>query len=107
MITEFNIYQAQSKGKEPDVAYLWSLSYQAYPALINYEISKYGKDYMNYYYPKQKLIYLANKEENYTWQSYNMARCNGYDEIAKHTNLLHEYPISLFKIYYTHRNLNF
>ena len=107
MITEFNIYQAQSKGKEPDVAYFWSLSYQAYPALINYEISKYGKDYMNYYYPKQKLISLANKEDKYTWQSHNMARCNGYDEIAKHTNLLHEYPISLFKIYSTHRNLNF
>jgi hypothetical protein len=111
MIAGFNIYQAQSKGKEPDVAYLWSLSYQAYPALINYEISKYGKDYMNYYYPKQKLISLANKEDKYTWQSYNLARCNGYDEITplleKHTNLLHEYPISLFKIYSTHRNLNF
>ncbi|MEI7979253.1 MAG: DUF4173 domain-containing protein [Bacteroidota bacterium] len=107
MITEFNIYQAQSKGKEPDVAYLWSLSYQAYPALINYEISKYGKDYMNYYYPKQKLIYLANKEDKYTWQSYNLARCNGYDEIAKHPQLLDSYPQSLFKIYSTHRNLNF
>ncbi len=107
MIAEFNIYQAQSKGKEPDGAYLWSLSYQAYSALVNYEISKYGKDYMNYYYPKQKLISLANNEGKYTWQSYNMARCNGYDEIAKHTNLLHEYPISLFKIYSTYRNLNF
>jgi len=123
MIAEFNIYQAQSKGREPDVMYLSSLSYQALPTLLKYQFNKHPETFNNpqitYYgngiYSSQliynKLYNLANKEGNYTWQSYNLARCNGYDEIIplleKHTNLLQQYPISFYKIYSKYRNLNF
>lgn len=123
MIAEFNIYQAQSKGKEPDINYLSSLSYQALPIMLKYQFEKHPEMFNytvgTYFYDgnySQKLIYnklrnLLNKEGNYTWQSYNLARCNGYDEITflltKHTNLLPEYPISFFKIYSTYRNINF
>jgi hypothetical protein len=123
MIAEFNIYQAESKGKEPHVNYLSSLSYQALPVLLKYEFEKHPEMFNyptgTYFYDanySEKIIYnklrnLVNNEGNYTWQSYNLARCKGYDEITllltKHTNLLQAYPFSFFKIYSNYRNLNF
>jgi hypothetical protein len=47
MIAEFNIYQAESKGKEPDVNYLSSLSYQALPVLLKYQLTKHPDTFNN------------------------------------------------------------
>lgn len=123
MIAEFNIYQAETKGKEPDVNYLSSLSYQALPALLKYQLTKHPDTFTNaevtYYnngtYSQRilfnNLIKFSNNEQNYTWQSYNLTRCETYDEIVqlldKHSNLLQIHPISNLKIYAKYRNLNF
>jgi hypothetical protein len=123
MIAEFNIYQAESKGKEPDVNYLSSLSYQALPVLLKYQLTKHPDTFNNpeitYYnngsYSQQrifnKLVDFSINENSYGWQSYNMARCQTYDEIVplldKYSHLLQIHPISNLKIYSKYRNLNF
>lgn len=123
MIAEFNIYQAESKGKEPDVNYLSSLSYQALPVLLKYQLTKQPNTFTNpaitYYnngtYSQQKLfnklVDFSINENSYGWQSYNVARCKTYDEIVplldKNSHLLQIHPISNLKIYAKYRNLNF
>jgi uncharacterized protein (UPF0333 family) len=123
MIAEFNIYQAQTKGKEPDLIYLASLSYQAFPSLLKYQFDKNPESFtspqINYYnngnYAQHmlynKLVKFAQDENNFDWQTYNLSRCKAYDEMVyllnKHTLFLQEYPISNLKIYSTYRNLNF
>lgn len=123
MIAEFNIYQAESKGKEPDINYLSSLSYQALPVLLKYQLTKQPDTFSNpaitYYnngtFSQQKLfnklVDFSINENSYSWQSYNVARCKTYDEIVplldKYSHLLQIHPISNLKIYAKYRNLNF
>jgi len=124
-IAEFNITQAIYKYKKPDLDYLYSLSYQALPTILNYEFKKenqgnleeFGrKFYINQIIGVRPCRMLLNIngiihfEENYTWQSYNLARCKGYDElekcIAKVPFLQHSTLSNQVKLLATYRNLN-
>lgn len=124
-IAEFNITQAENKQKAPDLDYLYSLSYQALPSILNYEFSpkrqgnleEFGKKFYKYRNnvnkPTQLLLnlnYLLQNEAGYTWQSYNIERCKGYDELekclAKVPFLQHSPLNTQIKILSTYRNLN-
>ncbi|MFZ4796524.1 MAG: DUF4173 domain-containing protein [Bacteroidia bacterium] len=124
-IAEFNIEQATFQHKKPDLDYLYSLSYQALPTILNYEFSKenqgnleeFGKKFYenrNDVIKPSKLLLNLNSillnEDHYTWQSYNFQRCNGYDELdkclAKVPFLQNSTLSNQVKILATNRNLN-
>lgn len=124
-IAEFNIAQAAYKHKKPDLDYLYSLSYQALPTILNYEfkrenqgnLEEFGRKFYTTNYngtkPSKLLLNLNSIlqfEEHYTWQSYNLQRCNGYDELdkclAKVPFLQHSTLSNQLKLLATYRNLN-
>ncbi len=124
-IAEFNIAQAEHKHNAPDLDYLYSLSYQALPTILNYEfdtkrqgnLAEFGKKFYiethNGIKPSKLLLnlnYILQVEEHYTWQSYNRERCEGYDQLDKNLDkvpFLHHSTLSnQIKLLSTYRNLN-
>lgn len=93
-IASYNIKQAVAKNRIPDLDYLYSLSYQAYPLVFKYDYDRMAKT-KSLINSKDKtgikmipgegmikLSRLLREEDKYTWQSYNIARCNMYDELS-------------------------
>ncbi|MDZ4666561.1 MAG: DUF4173 domain-containing protein [bacterium] len=83
-----NHIQAAQKRKElPDINYLASLSYQAYPATIDYlcvEVKNEQHQVEPYFYTANiewMLAKMVQNEDDYNWKSFNYARCNAYREI--------------------------
>jgi hypothetical protein len=118
IIAEKNIEQAISKNRLPDMTYLYNLSYQAYPCLVAFQMDYHLVKKQNYYTLDtvnsshlmiEKLILFNEQNKEYGWQSYNLARCNAYDNIAKSlgqkSNLLQIPAIGVIKSYSENRNL--
>jgi hypothetical protein len=88
-IAKNHIQAAKQRSESPDLNYLCGLNYQAYPAVIDYlclEMKKEGSqvDYDPYYYyanTEDLLQKMIIREQDYTWKSFNYARCKSYRQI--------------------------
>ncbi|OYU97087.1 MAG: hypothetical protein CFE21_02010 [Bacteroidetes bacterium B1(2017)] len=112
-----HLQAAKERHEAPDINYLKSLNYQAYPAVIEYLTEEMKKDssqleFDPYYYnanTQDLLQKIINKEQDYTWKSYNYTRCKGYSQIHRtiagvNFNLVQAYYQRNFAIYNEFRN---
>jgi hypothetical protein len=121
-IASNHIEACKERNEYPDIVYLSKLSYQAYPKTIEFLTESIQRNSENIEYDPnyevEHLEYLVerlvSKEMNYTWKSYNYARCKGYSEIntslkrAKITQLTNcleaQHNIRTIAIFSEHRN---
>jgi len=89
IIATNHLKAAKLRNESPDINYLCGLNYQAYPAIIDYMCLEMIKDenqvvYDPYYYyanTEDLLQKMILREQDYTWKSYNYARCKSYRQI--------------------------